>query len=297
MPLDLHRLTHELQNSSVGHTIDYHHSIPSTMPIAHELVMQPQVRSGTIVVAEEQTAGRGRLQRQWEAPIGEALLVSIILRPPFLVAPTQLPMLAGVAAVDALAASAPTLTRQVGLKWPNDVLLGHNLEDASKVAGILLESTFQQADVYYVILGIGINVNQTATSLPFGQLGAPRPTSLRLYTGQLFDRTELLIALCRSLSEQLTGYQPVHGHQLAAQVAPQHAPQPNAELTAAWRSRLWTLGHWVSVRENLAGDPIFGGWAVDVTADGCLVIEDENRVRLAFAAGDVSIRTGSPSPF
>ena len=276
MQLDLPQLTRELQHSPVGHTIDYHERIASTMPVAHQWAAQPLTRSGTIVVAEEQTAGRGRLQRQWEAPAGEALLVSIILKAPFPFTPTQLPMLAGVATAQALERFAPALQGQIGLKWPNDVLLGHNLDDAGKVAGILLESTFQQTEIRYAILGIGINVNQTVASLPVGQPSAPRPTSLRSYTGQSFDRTTLLMALCQSLGEYLT------------------ADRPGVELSAAWRSRLWTLGQAVSVRENLDSEPVFTGRALDVTADGSLVVEAENGVQRIFAAGDVSIRTHAP---
>jgi len=273
MQLDLQQLTRELQHSPVGHTIDYHGSIASTMPVAHHLAAQPLTRSGTIVVAEEQTAGRGRLQRQWEAPVGEALLVSIILKAPFPFAPMQLPMLAGVATAQALERFAPALQGQIGLKWPNDVLLGHNMDDAGKVAGILLESTFQKTELLYAIFGIGINVNQKVAALPVGQPNAPRPTSLRSYMGQSFERTTLLIALCQSLGEYLT------------------ADPSGVELSAAWRSRLWTLGQAVSVRENLDSEPVFTGRAVDVTADGGLVVEDENGVQRIFAAGDVSIRT------
>ena len=82
MDLDITYLTQQQHNAVVGHTIDYHHSIPSTMPLAHQLATQAATRSGTLVVADEQTAGRGRLDRRWEAPPGQALLVSIILKPP-----------------------------------------------------------------------------------------------------------------------------------------------------------------------------------------------------------------------
>ncbi len=102
MQLDLERLTQALQNASVGHTIDYQRTIPSTMPVAHEWALLPATRSGAIVVAEEQTAGRGRLERRWEAPLGEAVLVSIILKQPFPIEPLYLPLLAGVATADAV---------------------------------------------------------------------------------------------------------------------------------------------------------------------------------------------------
>ncbi len=88
--LDLTRIAMSLNRSLVGHTIDYHASIPSTMHIAMELAALADTRSGTLVVAEEQTAGLGRLKRAWEAPASQALLLSLILKPPHLPANVQL---------------------------------------------------------------------------------------------------------------------------------------------------------------------------------------------------------------
>jgi len=271
MQLDLERLTQALQNASVGHTIDYQRTIPSTMPVAHEWALLPATRSGAIVVAEEQTAGRGRLERRWEAPLGEAVLVSIILKQPFPIEPLYLPLLAGVATADALEQTWPELTGQVGLKWPNDVLLGNDLHQAGKVAGILLESTLQGSQIQHVILGIGINVNQTAATLPLVPPTAPTPTSLRLFTGQTLDRTAVLIALCQSVGKWLKA--------------------SSQQLTATWRSRLWTLGQAVSVREAGESNRVFQGKAIDVTPEGSLIVEDENGVQRIFTAGDVSLRT------
>ncbi|MFN8491131.1 MAG: biotin--[acetyl-CoA-carboxylase] ligase [Caldilineaceae bacterium] len=270
MQLDLERLTHELKHAPVGHTIDYQHSIPSTMPVAHQLALLPTTRSGAIVVAEEQTAGRGRLERRWEAPLGEAVLVSMILKQPFPIEPLTLPLLAGVATADALLQAVPGLAGQVGLKWPNDVLLGNTIHQAQKVAGILLESTLQGGEIQHVILGIGINVNQTVATLPPVPPTAPTPTSLRLFTGQILDRTAILIALCQSLGQWLTA--------------------SSQQLTATWRSRLWTLGQAVNVHEAGESNRVFQGRAVDVTPEGSLIVEDDNGVQRIFAAGDVSLR-------
>ncbi len=284
MPLNLQQLAQALQHSPIGHTIDYHLSIPSTMLVAQKLAEQSNTCSGTVVVAEEQTAGRGRLQRRWETPLGQALLVSVILKPSHLVglqsmAPTLLSVVAGVATARALEAFAPDLTGHVGLKWPNDVILSRDLEDhslqkAGKVAGILVEGAFQQNKLLYAILGIGINVNQENIALPPAQPGAPVPTSLRLYAGQEFDRTALLIVLCQSLSGLL------------------NADQPTEALIAEWRSRLWTLGQSVTIRANGADGEVFSGRAVDVTMEGSLVVENEVGLRHVFTAGDVSVRMG-----
>jgi len=272
MDLNLTFLTQQLHNAIVGHTIDYHHSIPSTMPVAHQLAAHPATRSGTLVIADEQTAGRGRLDRRWEAPPGQALLVSIILKPPLPISPAFLPILAGVATADALESLLALLHGHVGCKWPNDLLLGNNMQDAGKTAGILVESTFVQSALTYAILGIGINVNQTAATLPPPQVGAPPPTSLKIYTGHLFERTTVLLALCQALNNWLG------------------SPTSDQLLWSAWRRRLWTLGQMVSVRERGAEDVTFSGRAIDVTPDGALLIEDATGRQRSFSAGDVTLR-------
>src|SRR5215212_5351300 len=112
--LDLTRIAMSLNRSLIGHTIDYHSSLPSTMLLAMELAGQHDTRSGTLVVAEEQTAGLGRLKRSWEAPANQALLLSLILKPPHLPAhPAQLAMLAGIAVVRAILSILPDLSDEI----------------------------------------------------------------------------------------------------------------------------------------------------------------------------------------
>lgn len=272
MLLDLKRLTTQLHNCPVGHTIHYHRQVASTMPLAHDLAAQPETRSGALVVAEEQMAGRGRHERRWDAPAGQALLLSVILKPPWGVETGQLPMAVGVAVVEALERFDSRLVGRVGLKWPNDVLLGQSREAAGKVAGILIENVYVGAGLGYAILGIGINVNQSAEMLPPRQAGAPPPISMRLLLDQAadqpLDRTTLLIALCEALDE---------------------ATRLRSAVFAAWRTRLWTLGTAVTVVER--GSVLCQGWAIDVAPDGSLLVEESSGVQQRFAAGDVSIRT------
>jgi BirA family biotin operon repressor/biotin-[acetyl-CoA-carboxylase] ligase len=128
---------------------------------------------GALVVADHQTAGRGRLGRSWEAPPGAALLCSLLLKPPPRRAIPELSLVAGVAVADAIE-QAVGLAAQ--LKWPNDVMLRRR-----KVAGCLAEARDGA-----VVLGIGVNVNQTGEELP------ERAGSLRSLTGREWDREELL---------------------------------------------------------------------------------------------------------
>ena len=135
---------------------------------------------GALVVADHQTAGRGRLGRTWEAPPGKAILCSLLLKPPPEHDVPQLSLVAGVAVADALEEATGLA---VQLKWPNDVMLRRR-----KVAGCLAE-----ARDGVVVLGIGVNVNQAREELPDGA------GSLRTLTGREWDREVLLASLLQHL--------------------------------------------------------------------------------------------------
>lgn len=136
---------------------------------------------GTVAVAEEQTQGRGRLGRSWEAPAGTSIHVSVLLRPR--VEPARLPELSLVTGGVVAEAIAEVTGIEPAIKFPNDVLIG-----GRKVAGILAESSEGR-----VVLGIGVNVNQSEGQLPADARTAP--TSLRLELGEPVDRGRLLAAI------------------------------------------------------------------------------------------------------
>jgi BirA family transcriptional regulator, biotin operon repressor / biotin---[acetyl-CoA-carboxylase] ligase len=143
---------------------------------------------GAIAVADEQTEGRGRLGRQWLAPPRTSLLVSVLLRPD--VEPARLPELSLVAGRACAEAIAETAGVETEVKFPNDVLV-----QGRKVAGILAEASEGR-----VVLGVGVNVSQSAGELP----AKPRTpaTSLLLETGREIDRAELLVALLGHLERR-----------------------------------------------------------------------------------------------
>jgi BirA family biotin operon repressor/biotin-[acetyl-CoA-carboxylase] ligase len=143
-------------------------------------LVDPSMAEGAIAVADVQTGGRGRLGRAWEAPPGSALLASVLLKPPADRALPQLALVAGVAVADALE-ELTGLTVQI--KWPNDVMLRR-----TKVAGILAEARDDA-----VVLGIGVNVNQTREQLP------ERAGSLLTATGVEWDRDAVLEAVLDAL--------------------------------------------------------------------------------------------------
>ena len=146
-------------------------------------LLEPSQPEGAVAVADHQSAGRGRLGRSWEAPPGTALLVSTLLKPSSSRNPQELSLVAGVAVADTLE-HATGLSVQI--KWPNDVMLRRE-----KVAGCLAELRDGA-----VVLGIGVNVNQTREQLP------ERAGSLRTLTGREHDREQLLTQLLDDLGRR-----------------------------------------------------------------------------------------------
>ena len=144
-------------------------------------LLQENDPEGAVAVAEEQTEGRGRLGRTWHAPAGSSVLLSVVLRPE-VEAPRlpELSLMAGGAVAEAIAQVTGV---DPAIKFPNDVLL-----DGRKVAGILAESSDGR-----VVLGVGVNVNQTRDELPAD--AQTEPTSLRIQTGAMVDRATLVAAI------------------------------------------------------------------------------------------------------
>lgn len=212
---------------------------------------------GLVVVAEHQTAGRGRLNRTWETPARSALTFSLVLRP--VVPPADwpwLPLLTGHVVAETLRAAG----YDAGVKWPNDVLLGDQ-----KIAGILLERVETDAGPAAVV-GIGLNVSLTAEELP-----VPTGTSLLLASGAAPDRTELLVTLLGSLREAYDAWQA-------------GGADATARLRSSYVAACVTLGREVRV-EMPSGEPLTGR-AAGVDASGRLVVAGATG-ETVVGAGDV----------
>jgi BirA family biotin operon repressor/biotin-[acetyl-CoA-carboxylase] ligase len=219
---------------------------------------------GLVIVAEQQSAGRGRLDRRWQAPAQAALTLSVLLRPAA-GRVSWLPLLAGVALADAVGRLAEV---EAALKWPNDLLVRLPGGGWGKCAGILAEAG---ADA--VVLGIGLNVLQRADELPPPlDPSAFPPTSLALAGATLSDRPPLLKALLRALADRYRVYQAAGGDPV------------ESGLVEAYRERCATIGQPVTV--SLPGGGQRRGQACDIDADGRLVIADGVGTH-ALAAGDV----------
>lgn len=212
---------------------------------------------GLVLVAEHQSAGKGRVQRTWSAPARSGLTFSVLLRPP---PDTRaqwglLPLLAGLAvatSVERLGGVA------AALKWPNDVLVG-----GRKVAGILAEAVGDA-----VVVGVGVNVSLRADELP-----VPAATSLLLAGSDVVDRHTVLRAVLRGLDE---GYRAWRAG---------HRDADTTGLLAAYRRICTTLGREVTV--HLPGGETVTGVATDVDRAGRLVVRGADGQVRHLAAGDV----------
>jgi BirA family biotin operon repressor/biotin-[acetyl-CoA-carboxylase] ligase len=168
-------------------------SVDSTNEVAKELA-QGGAPAGTLVLADAQTAGRGRGDRSWASPKGAGLYFSLILRPDSLPNPALLPIRAGLGVVRVLARLVPDA--RPALKWPNDVLLADK-----KAGGVLAEATWDGSRVRHVVLGIGLNVSTKERDLPKPIRAAA--TSVQEASGALVSRLELMDALLAELDRVL----------------------------------------------------------------------------------------------
>ncbi|NXY94983.1 biotin--[acetyl-CoA-carboxylase] ligase [Streptomyces sp. BR123] len=221
-----------------------------------------QLPEGAVLVAEEQTAGRGRLDRSWVAPARSGLFFSVLLKPGEAVPQERwgwLTLLAGVATAAGLSRAAGVDT---ALKWPNDLLV--TVEGAErKAAGILAERV---ADG--IVIGIGLNVSLTEDELPVPEAG-----SLRLAKAAVTDREPLLKAVLRSLEEWYGNWRAAAGDPAAS------------GLQEAYAAQCATLGR--HVRADLPGGRSLTGTAEAVDAEGRLVVRTEDGAHEAVGAGDV----------
>ena len=249
----LDRVRERLVAGEVAWSLHYEPACGSTQDLARAAAARRDDQGWT-VVTDSQHEGRGRLGRTWVAPPETALLFSTVLRPPLDV----LPLLALLAALT-VAGGIETSTGAVpDLKWPNDVLL-----NGKKLAGILLERP-AGADV---ILGVGLNVNQSAADLPDGA------TSLAVELGHEFEREPLLAAILNDLGN-----------------AYERADRQGVDwIVPGWRSRSSMLGKAVAFHHD---GSLIRGIAEDVGEDGALRVRLEDGSRISVVAGEVErVRT------
>jgi BirA family transcriptional regulator, biotin operon repressor / biotin---[acetyl-CoA-carboxylase] ligase len=179
----------ELSEGKIGHKIVHFFRIDSTNTVALRMASDG-AHHGTVVLAEEQTAGRGRFGRAWYSEKSSGIYVSIILRPPL--APSAAPVLTLMAGVAAQAAIDRATSLATDIRWPNDLLL-----NGRKLCGILTEMNAEVDRLHAVVIGIGINVNHQEIPDELRSIA----TSLRIEGGKVYSRAQILAALLREMEQ------------------------------------------------------------------------------------------------
>ncbi|CAG1065353.1 BirA family transcriptional regulator, biotin operon repressor / biotin---[acetyl-CoA-carboxylase] ligase [uncultured bacterium] len=245
-----------LSGKLFGREVHFFDSIDSTNAKAFELAREG-APEGTIVVAETQTRGKGRIGRKWESPAGMNLYLSVILRPKVAPQGAQgLTFVAAVAAAEAVSASGV----KPAVKWPNDILIG-----GRKTAGILLEMDSEPDRVHFVVAGIGVNLNARRDMFP--EYIKDTATSLFEETGSSIDRGLFTARLLSSMERW-------YGVYLSEGFVP---------VLEAWKGSFRTVGKPVKVTFF---DRTIEGICAGVDSDGALLLEREGRLE-RIISGDV----------
>ncbi len=244
----------------IGREVLWYDTLPSTNDLARSLAASGAAE-GTVIVAEQQTAGRGRLGRSWASPPG-GLWLSVLLRPDLPLGQTPLVGLA--ASTAAAAAIEETTGLRPRVKWPNDVLI-----DGRKVAGLLLEAGPLQAGsgAAWLIVGIGINANVPLEALPSRPLYPA--TSLAAALGRPVDRGRLMRTLLRRLDRDYAELR----------------ERGEAAALDRWRTLSATLGRVVRVATSSAA---IEGLAYDVDGTGALLVRTRDGAEQRIVAGEVT---------
>ncbi|TFG72619.1 MAG: biotin--[acetyl-CoA-carboxylase] ligase, partial [Anaerolineales bacterium] len=256
-------LAHFQRSGWLGHQVVYRETVGSTNDLALELVLEG-AGEGLVVLADEQSAGRGRLNRRWSAPPGTCLLMSLVFHPQsgFQDEARRITMACGLALRDAICENTGV---PVWLKWPNDVIVTRESTWA-KVAGMLSEVGLIQGNPAVLVVGIGLNVNVPAETL--SQL-SPNAASLQVEAGRWFDRSALLDAFLSLVELRVA------------------ALRSGVDVLDAWRDAQAWMGR--SVVVTLPTGAIMG-IAESVDEDGALILRLPDGSTHRAVAGDVSLR-------
>lgn len=251
-----------LNTHDVGQALHWYEEVGSTNDVAKELADEGALH-GEVVIAERQSAGRGRRGRSWSSPPRKNLYLSVVLRPDL--PPARAPEVTLLAAVAVCQAVRRAGVASAAIKWPNDVLAS-----GRKLAGVLTEMAAEVERVQWLVVGIGVNVNAAADDFPdeLRELA----TSLLIERGHPVPRALFAAALLTALEEWLD----------------RHAAEGFAPVRAAWREMSDTLGREVRVR---VGSADLVGLAEDVDETGALLVRTASGLE-RVVAGDVEMLRG-----
>ena len=251
-----------LNTNIIGKEMHYKPVVDSTNRLAKALAYHGAA-DGAIVVAEEQTSGKGRRERNFYSPRVKGIWFSVILRPKIL--PKDAPQITLMTAV-AIAEAMNRFNLKLDIKWPNDLLF-----DGRKLVGILTEMTGEIGRIDYIVVGIGINVNISRDEFP----EEIRDVAASLYeiNGEPLARVKIFRAVLEELDKL---YQEVNVNGFD-------------DILRRWRKYNSTLGKNIRVVSAIDSDKYFDGKAIDLNSDGALIVETAQGRQTVYA-GDVSIR-------
>ncbi len=261
-----------LKTKFMGRKIYYYMAVSSTMDIATELGMKG-APEGTVVLTETQTKGRGRLGRSWSSPKYKGIYLSLILRPKIL--PNQAPILTLLAAVSVCEAIKEITDLDCKIKWPNDILIQHK-----KLGGILTELNAEVDGVRFIVIGIGLNVNNDKKSLLSGATSLKEqkkekinpvrntPLSMRNKISNGVNRIELLRKILQRLEDNYRRF-PETSHRT---------------IIEKWRNYSLTLGKRIKI---IYQHKHLEGTAIDIDIDGGLLLRKDSGIIQKVMAGDV----------
>jgi BirA family transcriptional regulator, biotin operon repressor / biotin---[acetyl-CoA-carboxylase] ligase len=247
-----------LETEEIGRSVYFFESVTSTQKVAKEYAMNG-AKHGTLIVADEQTEGRGRMVRKWYSPKGTGIWASFILRPDIQIqhAP-QLTLLSAVAVVQAIK-KVTHITPEI--KWPNDILIS-----GRKVCGILTELQAEEDRIQSVILGIGINVNQDKND--FSAEIIKKATSLKIQLGKTVNRSSLIQSLCYYIEQLLHLY-----------ISEGFTP-----IKSLWETYAVSIGKRISAR-TVKGT--FDGVALGINNEGVLLLKQDNGDIVEIISADI----------
>ncbi|HEX6922433.1 MAG TPA: biotin--[acetyl-CoA-carboxylase] ligase [Bacillales bacterium] len=249
-----------LETETFGHSVHYEESVSSTQEIAHKLAREG-AGEGTIVVADEQTVGRGRLGRPWHSPKGTGIWASLILKPH--IPPQQAPQLTLLAAVGVVKGIRQATGLECDIKWPNDILV-----HGKKLVGILTELQADPDQVNSVIVGMGMNVNVEESDFPADLQRIA--TSIRIEAGREIDRAELLRHILKQTELLYKDY----------------LQEGFRFVKLLWESHAVSLGNIIQAR-TLRGTIV--GRAMGLSDQGFLILEDESGKRHEISSADIDL--------
>ena len=247
-----------LKTKIIGKEIHYYKSLGSTNDIAYDLG-RTGAGEGTLVIANEQTKGRGRLGRRWESPEKGGIYLSCILRPRAL--PTEIPKITLAAAVAVVKAINEFCGLKALIRWPNDILISDR-----KAGGILTELKAEMDRTNFVILGIGINLNTKKKALPAAGTSLKEESK----SSRDFSRIDFIKTLLRALEREYYSFK----------------EKKFSAIRSDIKSFSCTLGRMVNVMQ--ADKTKFHGKAVDIDLNGALVVKLSSGLRKTFLSGDVT---------